>query len=210
MALCEKPARVVGFSWYYERMKTRNIQSGVTGCQRKTSLSTAWTYGSASWSEKSGRREFPTTLSISAWALRCTSGYNVIARMKVSRAVTVYERSLKGGPRRGALRSQWQCHQYTSLLGHPPRPTGQALSSFDQVLISYLRQPTERPFQKPNIRGGESVISTNPDGRETLTSSPFILSRVICRALSTTRRHLRARRFKLAPGNQLGIWSTAR
>ena len=42
-------------------MTGENTPSGRTGCQRKTSLSTACTYGSTSWSEKSGRREFPTT-----------------------------------------------------------------------------------------------------------------------------------------------------
>jgi hypothetical protein len=63
--------------------------SGATGCQRKTSFSTAPMYGSLSWSQKSGSRESPRTVSISACAARCTSGYSAIARKNVCKAETV-------------------------------------------------------------------------------------------------------------------------
>jgi hypothetical protein len=63
--------------------------SGTIGCQRKTSFTTAFTYGSSDSSEKSGSREPPRTASISACAERCTSGYSAIAIKKVRSAATV-------------------------------------------------------------------------------------------------------------------------
>lgn len=60
---------------------------GVTGHHLRDSLITALTYGKLSRSLALGRRSVPTTRSISAWALRWTSGNTVMAAVNAVRVI---------------------------------------------------------------------------------------------------------------------------
>jgi hypothetical protein len=66
-----------------------NIPMGPTFLHRRISLVSAATYGIAASSSKSGRRRPPVTVSISACAFRCASGFASIARTKMASADTL-------------------------------------------------------------------------------------------------------------------------